>query len=71
LLRLMPIVAATSSDEADVRRLLDASGLPTADLTSELLRDFLVQLGGLDLSAVGALEFAGEDALLRSVAVGW
>ena len=65
----MPIVAATAGDEADLRRLLDAAGLPTADLTSELLRSFLVQREGPDLVAVGGLELVGEDALVRSVAV--
>jgi len=69
LLRLMPFVAAVASDEADIRRLLDASGLPTADLTTDLLSNFLVQRDGPDLVAVGGLEFAADSALLRSVAV--
>src|SRR6266403_199820 len=65
----MPFVAAVASDEADIRRLLDASGLPTADLTTDLLSNFLVQRDGPDLVAVGGLEFAADSALLRSVAV--
>jgi hypothetical protein len=49
----MPIVAATAADGADVRKLLDASGLPTADVTAALLSNFLVQRDGADLVAVG------------------
>jgi arsenate reductase len=65
----MPIVAAAAIDESDVRRLLDSCGLPTADLTVALLRNFLVQRDGPDLVAVGGLEFGTGSALLRSVAV--
>jgi protein-tyrosine-phosphatase/N-acetylglutamate synthase-like GNAT family acetyltransferase len=65
----MSIVGATPEDEAAIRALLDASGLPTADLTTPLLRSFLVVRDGAKLAAVGALELVGGDALLRSVAV--
>ena len=65
----MPIVAATVGDEANIRRLLEASDLPTADLTPALLRNFLVQREGSELVAVGGLELTGDSVLLRSLAV--
>ena len=65
----MPIVAAAAGDEADIRRLLEGSDLPTGDLTPALLRNFLVQRESSELVAVGGLESAGESVLLRSVAV--
>jgi protein-tyrosine-phosphatase/N-acetylglutamate synthase-like GNAT family acetyltransferase len=65
----MPIVAATAADGSDVRKLLDASGLPTADVTAALLSNFLVQHDRADLVAVGGLEFGANSALIRSVAV--
>ena len=69
LLQLMPIEAATAGDEAAIRRLLAECGLPTDDLAPDLLRNFLVQRDGASLAAVGGLEFAGGEALLRSLAV--
>jgi protein-tyrosine-phosphatase/N-acetylglutamate synthase-like GNAT family acetyltransferase len=65
----MPIVPATADDVADARRLLDAAGLPTGDLTPALLRNFMVRREGPNLTAVGGLEPVGSDRLLRSVAV--
>jgi hypothetical protein len=58
LLRLMPIVAAAAIDQPDVRRLLDACGLPAADLSVALLRDFPGSARRPDLVAVDGLEFA-------------
>jgi len=65
----MSIVTATADDEGDIRRLLEASELPTGDLAPALLRNFVVQRDGPNLVAVGGLELVGGDALLRSVAV--
>lgn len=65
----MAIVPATSADAADIRRLLEASALPTADVTPDLLDNFLLERDGSSLVAVGGLEPVGGDALLRSVAV--
>jgi len=65
----MPIAAAAAGDEVNIRRLLEASDLPTADLTTALLRNFLAQREGSELVAVGGLELAGNSVLLRSVAV--
>ncbi|WP_366518059.1 arsenic resistance N-acetyltransferase ArsN2 [Nevskia soli] len=65
----MPIVPARAADEADIRRLLEASGLPTADVTPLLLEHFLVLREGASLLAVVGLEPAGDTALLRSLAV--
>jgi amino-acid N-acetyltransferase len=58
------------ADEAPaIQALLAACGLPTSDLTPALLENFLVQREGSGLIAVGGLEWAGGDVLLRSVAV--
>lgn len=65
----MPIGAAKAADESAIRQLLEDCGLPTDDLTVELLGNFLVQRDGAQVVAVGGLELLGRDALLRSVAV--
>jgi amino-acid N-acetyltransferase len=52
-----------------VRRLLEQSHLPTADLTSELMRHFLVSGAADDPTGVVGLEIFGPIALLRSLAV--
>lgn len=65
----MPIVPAKPSDWEDIRQLLQASGLPTADLAPTLPETFLVLREGQMLAAVVGLEAAGADALLRSLAV--
>jgi len=54
----MPIVAAAAIDQPDVRRLLDACGLPAADLSVAPLRDFPGSARRPDLVAVDGLEFA-------------
>ena len=65
----MPIIPAKPADGMDIKRPLAASGLPTADLTPELLEHFLVLRDGPDLIAVVGVEPAGDAALLRSLAV--
>src|SRR3974390_2158345 len=65
----MSLVAATADDQAAIRELLEASGLPTADLTPALLSGFFIQREGSNVVAVGGIEPVGGDALLRSVAV--
>jgi len=65
----MSIVPATAADAGDIRGLLEASALPTADLTLELSRNFLLERDGPNLVSVGGLEPVGGDALLRSLAV--
>lgn len=65
----MKIVAASPADEADIKRLLEASDLPTADLSPASLEHFLVLREGDALVAVVGLEPAGDSALLRSLAV--
>lgn len=63
------MLQASPADAAEIRRLLEASALPTADLTPELLENFLVLRDGGVLAAVVGLEPAGDCALLRSLAV--
>jgi len=65
----MAILPATAEDAADIRHLLEVSALPTADLTPDLLHNFLLERDGPDLVAVGGLEHLGSNALLRSLAV--
>ncbi len=65
----MQIVAARLADRADIKHLLEASGLPTDDLTPELQENFLVLRQGSALAAVVGIEIAGSAALLRSLAV--
>lgn len=65
----MPIVPASAADEAEIRRLLEASDLPAADVTPKLLEHFLVLREGTSLVAVAGLEPVGDTALLRSLAV--
>jgi amino-acid N-acetyltransferase len=65
----MQIVLARASDAPEIKRLLEASGLPTADLTPALLEHFLVLREGSALVAVVGLEGAGDAALLRSLSV--
>jgi amino-acid N-acetyltransferase len=65
----MSLAAASPADAPAIRALLEASGLPAADLSPALLEGFLVRRDGAALVATGGLEWAGEDALLRSVAV--
>jgi amino-acid N-acetyltransferase len=65
----MSVDKASTGDAPAIWALLAASDLPTSDLTPALLEDFLVQRQGSSVVAVGGLEWAGGDVLLRSVAV--
>jgi amino-acid N-acetyltransferase len=61
--------SARSADEAAIRQLLVECGLPTSDLTAELLVNFLAcRADGRVIGVVG-IEPAGDAALLRSLAV--
>ena len=63
------LAPATSKDLGAVRNLLDAAGLPHADLTAEHLDHFLLLRDGGAVAGSVGLEVLGEDALLRSLAV--
>lgn len=56
-------------DEAPLKQLLQAAGLPITDLTPERLRDFLVAYRTSEVVGVAGIEPYGEVGLLRSVAV--
>jgi amino-acid N-acetyltransferase len=60
--------AASEGDLVLVRQLLEAAGLPTADLI-EARPEFTVLTEGGRIVAAGALERFGPSALLRSVVV--
>ncbi len=66
---MTPLIrAATTSDFDALRTLVEAAGLPTADL--QVARPaFLVAAAGGDLVGAGALEIHAETALLRSLAI--
>jgi amino-acid N-acetyltransferase len=63
------IAPAKLSEAAAIRELLTASALPTSDLTPPLLDKFFVCRAGSSLVGTIGLEFKGDDALLRSLAV--
>lgn len=66
-----PMLRAAGADDVDaILRLLDAAGLPTADLTPDRWPAFIVAAGegGALLGAV-AIERYGPHGLLRSLAV--
>ena len=65
----MPIVAAGHADMAEIKHLLESSGLPVDDITPKLLDRFLVRREGPAVVAVVGLELAGDAALLRSLAI--
>ena len=72
--RLNGILAITLSgvrpgEDIDVKMLLAECDLHTADLTDEMMRDFLVARKGDQIVGVIGLEVVGTDALLRSLAV--
>ncbi len=60
--------AASEGDLVLVRQLLEAAGLPTADL-NEARPEFTVLTEGGRIVAAGAMERFGSSALLRSVVV--
>jgi amino-acid N-acetyltransferase len=63
------IEGARPSDLASIRWLLDIQFLPSADITEEALRYFLVYRDQLGVSGVIGLERCGDVALLRSLVV--
>ena len=66
---MTPLIrAATGSDLEAIRALLEAAGLPTADLRDSRPL-FRVAAAGTELVGIGALEIHAETALLRSLAV--
>lgn len=65
----MRIIPASPTDAVDIKRLLETSGLPIADITPRVLEHFLVLRDGPALLAVVGVELAGDAALLRSLAV--
>jgi amino-acid N-acetyltransferase len=56
-------------EESAVKDLIDACQLSTQDLTSEMLRNFIVARKGDRVVGVIGLEICGQHALLRSLAV--
>jgi amino-acid N-acetyltransferase len=64
----MPIERAAAADLAAIRGLLEAAGLPTADLEGSQ-PEFIVLREAGRLIAAGALQRFGSTALLRSVVV--
>jgi homocysteine S-methyltransferase len=67
-LRPPAIQPATKEDMPGIRRLLEGSRLPIADLDGSV-PDFLVARDGAALVGVGGLEAHGDAGLLRSVVV--
>lgn len=71
---LNKILAVTFSgmrpeEESAVKDLIRTCHLTTQDLTPEMLRHFIVARKGDRVIGVIGLEFCGQDALLRSLAV--
>ncbi len=65
----MQLRAGAAGDVSGIRALLEAGNLPTGDLSRASPR-FIVAVDGADrVVAAGALQCAGESALLRSVIV--
>ena len=60
--------AATEADAEVIRDLLERSGLPTSDL-STARPEFVIAGNAEEIIGIGALEYFGSAALLRSVAV--
>lgn len=64
-----PIRRARQSDLDNIRWLLDLHGLPSQDLTAQLLQHFLVYRDDIGVAGVVGLEQCGNAALLRSLVV--
>ena len=60
--------AATEADTEVIRDLLERNGLPTSDL-STARPEFVIASTAGQIVGIGALEYFGSAALLRSVAV--
>jgi amino-acid N-acetyltransferase len=73
LLRVNPpaanVVEAAPPDLPEILSLLDAAGLPVADLTADSQVEFLIARRAQRLVGVVGLERFGEVGLLRSLAV--
>lgn len=65
----MSMKIATSPPLTEVTALLEQSGLPTADLSIELLKDFIGAFDGHSLVGVVGLERLDSTGLVRSLAV--
>jgi amino-acid N-acetyltransferase len=58
-----------SGERTQIIDLLTNCGLHTADITDDMLRNFIVARKGETIVGVIGLEIAGTDALVRSIAV--
>ena len=65
----MSLGAARAADLTGIRALLEASGLPGADLTPAHLGTFWIRWDAAGIAGVVGLEPHGRAALLRSLAV--
>jgi amino-acid N-acetyltransferase len=65
----MHVEIARASDANAIHRLLLDAGLPVDDLAGRALDHFLVMRDGAQVVGVVGLDFAGDAALLRSLAV--
>lgn len=61
--------SATDADTDVIRDLLARNGLPTSDLSAAARPEFVIVIGAGQVIGIGALEYFGSAALLRSVAV--
>jgi hypothetical protein len=66
----MQIVPASAADEADIKRLLEASELPTADVSPKLLEHFLVLREAEALVAVVEVRDCRTDLAATNSATG-
>lgn len=66
---MTPLRKASTQDLPAVLALLEEADLPTQDITSGHLGDFLVAAGGQSILGTIGLERYGENALLRSLVV--
>jgi amino-acid N-acetyltransferase len=63
------IEGARSSELTHIQWLLNLHSLPTADITEDVLKHFLVYRDAVGIAGVVGLECYGDVALLRSLAV--
>jgi amino-acid N-acetyltransferase len=60
---------ANKSDMPEIKALLSKCNLPVEDITTDLLKNFMVAMDGEQIVGVAGFEACGETALLRSLAV--